>query len=413
ACAPPDRLWYAELQESFITMKSFPVGFTVSYICRPGYLRIPGKPSSRTCGDDLQWSPVEQFCKERKCKHPGDLQHGFTNVTDLTFGSKATFSCDGGFRLRGTHEISCVIKDKGVGWNADVPFCERIPCAPPPSIANGRYTEFDSYEYETSVIYTCNEVPKGMDSFSLIGPATIFCTYDAHLNGVWSDAPPQCRVVKCDDPNIENGKKKSGFGSSYSYRDSVMFECDPGYFIVGSEVITCGEDSAWMPEKPTCEKISEGLCGVPKITHGVVIPVKAMYEEGDSVQLKCDASCSFPNGVREMTVTCQGQNIWSSLQNCKCEFVSSGFTPDINHGRVIDGQKPSYTVGDFITIECYPGYALHGAGRIQYAGENQWIPGVPTCQLPCFFFIIPKVIVAIVVLLAAFWVYKKFFSQKG
>lgn len=33
---------------------------------------------------------------ERKCSHPGELEHGFVNVTDLTFGSKATFSCEGG-----------------------------------------------------------------------------------------------------------------------------------------------------------------------------------------------------------------------------------------------------------------------------------------------------------------------------
>lgn len=33
---------------------------------------------------------------ERKCSHPGELQHGFVKVADLTFGSKATFSCEPG-----------------------------------------------------------------------------------------------------------------------------------------------------------------------------------------------------------------------------------------------------------------------------------------------------------------------------
>ncbi|NXF30120.1 C4BPA protein, partial [Nyctibius bracteatus] len=412
-CMPPDRLQYAELTESFNTMKSFPVGTTVSYICRPGYVGVPGKSSARTCGEDLQWSPIERFCTERKCSHPGDLEHGFINVTDLTFGSKATFSCEAGFRLRGTDEISCVIKDKGVDWNRDLPFCERIPCEPPPSIANGRYTEAATYVYQTPVTYTCDDVPRGADPFSLIGPATIFCTYDEHSNGVWSEPPPQCRVIKCDNPKVENGKKKTGFGPSYSYRDSVMFECDPGYFMVGPDVITCGENSTWSPPKPTCEKITKGVCGAPKITHGVVIPAKSVYEEGESVQIKCDAHCTFPDGTGEMAVTCQGQNTWSSLPACACGPISSGFTPKINYGRVIDGQKPSYSVGDFITIECYAGYTLHGEARIQYIGDNQWNPGVPTCQLSKLFLILPEVIVAIVVFLAAFWVYKKFFSQNG
>ncbi|NXT25131.1 C4BPA protein, partial [Syrrhaptes paradoxus] len=418
-CTRPERLQYAELEEEFRTMESFPVGTSVSYICRPGYMRIPGKSSARTCGEDLQWSPTEQFCTERKCKHPGELEHGFINVTDLTFGSTATFSCEGGFRLRGTDEISCVIKDKGVDWNRDLPFCERIPCEPPPSIANGHYTEAPSYVYQTSVTYTCNVVPKGADPLSLIGPATIFCTYDAHSNGVWSEPPPQCRVVKCDNPKVENGKKTHGFGPSYSYRDSVVFECDPGYFMIGPAVITCGENNTWSPQKPTCEKMLGG-CVAPKITHGAVIPAKSVYEGGESVQIKCHAHCSFPDGTEEMTVTCQGQDTWSSLQNCACGHAGSGSTPHINYGRVIDGQKPSYSVGDFITIECYAGYTLHGEARIQYIGENQWAPGVPACQLKmifitpkAFFIILPKVIVAVVVFLAAFWVYKKFFSQNG
>ncbi|NXN71166.1 C4BPA protein, partial [Himantopus himantopus] len=377
-CMPPDRLQYAELEESFSTMKSFPVGTTVSYICRPGYIRISGK-STRTCGEDLQWSPIEQFCKERKCDHPGELQHGFVNVSDLTFGSKATFSCEAGFRLQGPDEISCVIKGNGVDWSRDLPLCERIPCKPPPSIANGRYTVAASYVYQTAVTYTCDDVPKGADPFSLIGPATIFCTYDAHSNGVWSEPPPQCRVVKCDNPKVENGKKITGFRPSYSYRDSVMFECDPGYFMIGPDVITCGEDNTWSPPKPTCEKITDIVCSAPKITHGVISPVKFIYEEGESVHIKCYAYCTLSDGAEEMTVTCQGRNTWSSLQNCKPE--SSRFTPYIDHGRVIDGQKPSYSVGDFITIECYAGYTLHGEARIQYIGENQWNPGVPTCQL--------------------------------
>ncbi|NXY85334.1 C4BPA protein, partial [Alcedo cyanopectus] len=351
----------------------------------------------------------------RKCNHPGELQHGFVNVTDLTVGSSATFSCEGGFRLRGTSEISCVVTDKGVDWNRDLPLCERIPCAPPPSIANGHYTEAADYLYQTAVTYTCNEAPKGSDSFSLVGPDTIFCTYDANLNGVWSEAPPQCKVIKCEDLQVENGRKVSGFGYSYRYRDSIMFECDPGYIMVGSAIVTCEENNSWSPPKPTCEKIAESsFCDAPKITHGAVSPVKSAYAEGESVQIKCSAHCKFPDGTEEMTVTCQGRNKWSSLQNCACDSAGSGFTPHINYGRVIDGEKPSYSFGDVITIECYSGYTLHGEARIQYIGGNQWAPEVPTCQLSkLVFLILPKVVVAIVVFLAAFWIYKKCFSQNG
>ncbi|NXE92793.1 C4BPA protein, partial [Menura novaehollandiae] len=414
-CASPPRLQYAELDELSRAKDSFPVGSQVSFICRPGYIRIPGKPMTLTCGDDLQWFPTDKFCTERKCKHPGELENGLIHVADLTFGSKATFSCREGYRLQGNDEVSCVIKNEGVDWSGPLPFCEIIPCGPPPSIANGHYTERANYVYQSSVIYRCEDVPRGRDPFSLIGIDTIFCTSDADSNGVWSGPPPECRVVKCENPRVENGRKISGFGPSYSYKNSVRFECDPGYFIVGADVITCEEDNTWVPPKPTCEKSETFyVCPAPKITNGALVPAKAGYREGESVQVRCNAHCSFPDGTAEKTVTCQGQSSWGPLQDCSCQPEGSGSTPVISYGRVTAGQKPSYSVGDVITFECYTGYILHGEAQIQYIGNNQWAPGVPTCQLNFFFFLIlPKVIVAVVVLLAAFWIYKKFLSQNG
>ncbi|NXA81746.1 CR1L protein, partial [Thryothorus ludovicianus] len=413
ACPRPERLHYAELSASSREMQEFPVGSQVSFICRPGFRRVPGMSLTWTCGDDLQWSPRGVFCTEKKCVYPGDLENGYFDPTNLTFGSKLTFSCNEGYRLRGNKEISCNIKNEGVDWSGTLPYCERIPCEPPPKIANGYYEERDSYVYQSSVTYRCREVPRGTDPFSLIGPDTIHCTADAHSNGVWSEPPPECRVVKCGDPRVENGKKTSGFGYSYTYKDSVVFECDQGYFMVGAKVITCEENSTWVPPEPTCEKITADVCPAPEIPNGVLVPAKAAYGKGESVQVRCNAGCSFPGGSAELTVTCLGQSSWSALQHCACESEGSGSTPVISNGRVTSGQKPSYSVGDFITIECYPGYTLQGEARIQYIGNNQWVPAVPTCQLSGYIIAIICVIVVVVVLLAAFWIYKKFFSQNG
>ncbi|NWX27527.1 C4BPA protein, partial [Notiomystis cincta] len=380
-CPRPERLQFAELDQSSREMQNFPVGSRVSFSCRPGYVRVPGKSLTRTCGADLQWSPTDVFCTGRKCVYPGDLENGYFDVTDLTFGSKLTFFCKEGYRLRGNKEISCNIKDGGVDWSGSLPYCELIPCEPPPKIANGDYEERSSYVYQSSVTYRCQQVPVGRDPFSLIGTDTIYCTSDAHSNGVWSGPPPECRVVKCENTRVENGKKVSGFGPSYRYKDSIVFECNPGYFMVGAEVIICEENSVWVPPKPTCEKISADMCRAPEIPNGVLTPGKAAYGKGESVRIRCSAGCSFPDGSAEVTVTCQEHSSWGALQHCVCAPQDSGSTPVISHGRVTAGEKTSYFVGDFITIECYPGYTLHGAAQIQYVGNNQWSPAVPTCQL--------------------------------
>ncbi|NXO87757.1 C4BPA protein, partial [Sitta europaea] len=413
SCPRPERLHYAELDERSREIQDFPPGTQISFSCRPGYRRLPGVALTRTCGQDLRWFPDDVFCTERKCTYPGDLENGYFDATDLTFGSKLTFSCNEGYRLQGNEEISCNIKGEGVEWSGPLPSCEKIPCEPPPKIANGVYEEQASYVYQSSVTYRCRDVPRGTEPFSLIGPATIHCTADAHSNGVWSGPPPQCRVVKCEDPRVENGKKKSGFGHSYSYQDSVVFECDQGYSMVGADAITCEENSTWVPPKPTCEKITAEMCPAPEIPNGVLSPDKAAYGRGESVLLRCDAGCTFPDGSTEMTVTCQEHSSWGALQHCACESEGSGSTPVISYGRVTAGQKPSYSVGDFITIECYRGYTLQGEARIKYIGNNQWVPAVPSCQLSGYIIAIICVIVVVVVLLAAFWTYKKFFSQNG
>ncbi|KAM7062081.1 LOW QUALITY PROTEIN: C4b-binding protein alpha chain-like [Acridotheres tristis] len=219
-CPPPERLHYAELDESSKGKQNFPVGTQISFICRPGYARVPRKSLTWTRGDDSQRASSGVFCKARQCKYPGDSENGYFDPADLTFGSKLTFSSKEGYR-RGNEEISCVIEGGGVDWNGVLPYCENIPCEPPPKIANGVYEERDGYVYRSSVTYRCQ------DSFSLVSPDTIYCT-DANSNGVWSGPLPQCPVVKCEDPRVENGRKTSGLGYSYTYEDSVVFECDPG-----------------------------------------------------------------------------------------------------------------------------------------------------------------------------------------
>lgn len=159
ACPRPERLQYAELDQNSREMQSFPVGSRVSFICRPGYVRAPEMSLTWTCGADLRWSPTGKFCTgdfwypffplmcnsfgwewelgfchilneawntlvqvrainatdfvcnyknvdffffffssppERKCMYPGDLENGYFDATDLTFGSKLTFSCKEG-----------------------------------------------------------------------------------------------------------------------------------------------------------------------------------------------------------------------------------------------------------------------------------------------------------------------------
>lgn len=60
-------------------------------------------------------------------------------------------------------------------------------------------------------------------------------------------------VVRCENPKVKNGKKLSGFGTEHTYKNTVIFECDPGHVLNGSGVVTCEADNTWKPRLPTCD----------------------------------------------------------------------------------------------------------------------------------------------------------------
>ncbi|XP_038235719.1 C4b-binding protein alpha chain-like isoform X13 [Dermochelys coriacea] len=309
-CGVPPRLSFAELQDEFKVKEIFPVGTSVKYSCRSGYQRVPGQSSTLTCVNESVWSEPKVFCQGKSCGHPGDLANGKVHIKDLVFGSNITFSCDEGFRLVGHNTSLCVIHETRVAWNHDIPFCEEIPCHPPPDIKNGEHSGDPNthYTYGSTVTYICNTVPRGTDPFSLIGEASIHCTSDEDQNGIWSGEPPQCKVVQCKNAEVENGRKLSGFGPSYSYQDAITFGCEAGYFMVGSHVIICQANNLWSPPIPTCEK---SVCPDLVISHGrVKSGGKPHYVVGDHVTIECYAAYTMPG---EPKIHCTDKFKWEPV----------------------------------------------------------------------------------------------------
>lgn len=228
---------HAYLAHKYSSLKSFPSGSMVYYVCEVGYSHAGGRRYRRCIKGN--WSPLQLRCRRKVCGSAGEISNGQFTYSGVEFGDTATAMCDEGFQLVGRATRNCMSK----GWDGRVPVCEAVACGQPPEVA---YAELNSYveppyQYRTVVQYRC-----------LVGtrrrPAEIWCTQ----NGTWSSLP-QCEDVTCPSPNVPNAYWVASRTGRYQYRDSVYIQCNAHFTIVGQSTITCGSDGQWTPELPKCK----------------------------------------------------------------------------------------------------------------------------------------------------------------
>uniref|UniRef100_A0A8C3HW55 Sushi domain-containing protein n=1 Tax=Chrysemys picta bellii TaxID=8478 RepID=A0A8C3HW55_CHRPI len=285
---------------------SFPVGKTINYTCRPGYSRYPRMQSTITCLENRKWSEAFEFCKS-------EYLHGFCFYCSIkileALGCVHAAKCNM-HRLIGQPYRRCEISGLRVAWSGEVPICERILCLPPPDIPNGRHTGviMDGFSYGSSVTYKCDS------GYPLTGEASIHCTTKDGLNGEWSARPPRCGGgVRCPAPQIRNGRRVSGDRRVYSYKDSVTFECNPGYTMKGHSLSQCQTDDTWDPPLPVCEP------GIPCLPPPDIPNGKRTgkfvknFSYGSAVTYKCDSG--FPL-IGEASIHCTTEDglngVWSA-----------------------------------------------------------------------------------------------------
>ncbi|KAM9217346.1 complement receptor type 1 [Leptosomus discolor] len=436
-CNAPTRLAFAELKEPYSNQTVFPVGRTVEYVCRPGYSQHLGMPPAITCLRNRTWSVAPEFCKRKQCANPGDPENGRAVVlTDLLFGSKVNYTCDTGHKLVGESQRTCEVSGTRVAWSGDAPVCQRVVCDPPPDIPHGRHSghSMDTFSYADVVTYTCDP------GHSLAGEPSIFCTTADGQHGVWSGPPPRCREVKCPPPpGIANGKHSGQPSDTHLPGSAVQYTCRDGYSLIGNASISCTIEGTWSRPLPRCEATG---CKRPEIENGRATGLETTYRLMDIVVFECnfgyalkgsqESQCKFggtwdppvpicekmpqcpsppniKNGQHESkdvkvfipgtsvkyycdpgyvltgktTVSCLTSGTWS-IPYPRCEVITCT-SPRIQNGDVAEGQSAVYHPGANVTFQCRPGYVLWGSREAKCHPDGRWVPAVPTCEpaLPC------------------------------
>ncbi|NXU22383.1 CR1L protein, partial [Thalassarche chlororhynchos] len=384
ACDVPPRLPSAELKEQYHSLTTFSYNSVVEYVCRPGYMRNVKARNVLVCGRNSRWHGSRDFCIPKPCPYPGEPANGRLVLAEkFSFGSAANFTCNTGYRLVGNFQIQCVIKNGVVTWDRDIPICEPIPCSPPPEIANGEHSGADKelFEYGASVTYWCHTVKWGERPFSLVGDASIFCTTTDNVNGVWSKPAPECKVVNCEQPNVENGKLLSTYRADYTYRDTVMFDCNFRYTMNGSDASMCKENGLWDPPLPLCQLSS---CDDPPDVRNAVKAKLAgnLFPVETVVTYECREGHQFSPGETTRHIKCLSDFTWTETPH-PCERVRCP-NPDIRNGKPLRvwEDKDDYVYGDRLEITCNDGYAFKGHRDnivLQCTSDGRWDPAVPEC----------------------------------
>uniref|UniRef100_A0A8C3VIE5 Complement component 4 binding protein alpha n=1 Tax=Catagonus wagneri TaxID=51154 RepID=A0A8C3VIE5_9CETA len=380
-CGPPPYLQFASLI-SELNETEFETGTNLNYNCRPGYRKAISRNSFLTCDSRGTWS-YKEFCVKRMCGNPGELLNGQVKVkTDYSFGSEIEFSCSEGYVLVGPTTSYCEIQEKGVGWSEHFPRCTIVKCEPPPAISNGKHNggEEDFYTYGSSVTYSCDP------DFSMLGQASISCSVENGTIGVWSPSPPTCKKITCLQPVVKDGIITSGFRPIYAYKESILFGCNKGFRLKGSNLIHCEADSNWSPPPPICElNACAGLPDIPHATwrrYGYHQPIEDVYDIDTVMRYSCLPGYR-PKKSGFLTVTCQRDLKWSPYTECVevcCPI------PDVDHINITSRKKDqsanhcTYFYGDEVSYSC------HADGKDMYVSscseQGSWRPRM-TCVRGC------------------------------
>ncbi|NXI74687.1 CR1 protein, partial [Anseranas semipalmata] len=353
---------------------SYPVGASLRYKCRPGYTGASGKSPMVTCLPNSTWAADPDFCVGKLCSEPEIANGRFHYTDELRFGVTIYFMPAFGYRLVGESSAQCILSNNNVYWNA-VPHCEIIPCEPPPVIANGQFGNMHTdYIFGSAVTYSCDK------GFSLIGDTTIHCTVGDGFNGVWSGPAPECKEVRCQNPEVKNGKKLTSYVSEYVYGDTVTFECIPGYFLNGAHTVTCGADNTWKPPLPTCDP---RYCGSPPDIPFAEVTgaVSSSFLAGTELTYRCYPGYATGDGMH-LVVTCLSDTTWSKSSKLCTRQQCTALT--IENGSV---KGDDFLFGTTVMFSCNAGYELKGSSSAKcVASENGvvWNVTTPTCkrQLP-------------------------------
>ena len=380
---------------------------TVTYTCITGYILIGDQ--IRTCQSDRSWSASKPSCEIVQCDKPSRvISNGRMIGDDFSYNSIIEYECDDGYYIDGpTHLRKCQANGE---WDSPIPVCTAVEC-PRLTIKHGFVSGFQtsygttlslscragyrlkgptertclqsgswSGEETVCVKYACPRLNPPINGQVLVQglTATYLCLAGYELNGVsqrqcqaddtWSHSHPTCDPVPC--PDITNSIFPNGFLTydQLSYGSSIVYECNPGFVLVGSRTLDCLIDGTWSADVPFCEKIQ---CFEPH---------KNLFSKviGDDFSFNASVRYECEEGYRlfgeEMRI-CQASGFWSGIAPT-CEVIRCPVLIPLSFMKISESPNLHKSVVEY---SCNPGYELIGNQVRTCLASGHWSGSEPSC----------------------------------
>ncbi|XP_038827831.1 CUB and sushi domain-containing protein 3-like [Salvelinus namaycush] len=343
----------------------YSVGTRVTYFCNDGYRLSSKELTSAVCQPDGTWSNHNKIprCSVVVCPSIGSfsLEHGrwrIVNGSHYEYRTKIIFSCDPGYYRLGPAHIQCTAN--GVwSWRNERPHCQIISCGDLPGPPNGKKIG-TQMTFGATAIFMCDA------GFMLVGSTVRECL----SSGLWSGQETRCLAGHCGIPEtIVNGQV---IGENFGYRETVVYQCIPGFRLIGSSVRICLQDHNWSGQLPSCVSISCGHPGSP--IYGRTIGNG--FNLNDVVSFSCNMGYVMEGPSRAQ---CQATRQWSQPPpTCKVVNCSDPGIPanSIRQSKIEHG---NFTFGTVVFYNCSPGFYLFGSPVLTCQPTGQWDKPLPEC----------------------------------
>ncbi|XP_059586360.1 seizure 6-like protein 2 isoform X2 [Alligator mississippiensis] len=371
----------------------------------------------------------EAFSADR-CYEPF-LPHGNFSSTDPSFGPGAlvTFACAPGYALApGPRTIQC--QGAPPRWNGSEPLCKAL-CGGELSEPAGVVLSPDwpqSYGPGQDCVWTIHvqeekRVLLDMEILNLRGRDTLTVLDGAGLAGrvlgqflgsrprfqltssgaaatVQLQADPTgpppspsqgflLRYAEVDRndtcpelPAVPGGWRSASHGALI--RGTVLtFQCQPGYALVGADVLTCQWDLAWSGPPPACRRVVN--CVDPgEVAHGRRSASDGRFPLGAQVRFRCNDGYALEGAA---TLTCHARDTGAPKWSDRVPKCVLQYEPCLNPGVPAHGYqtlyKHHYQAGESLRFFCYEGYELLGHVTITClpGRPSAWTGPPPRCKV--------------------------------